>query len=377
MAYVTTYDSTDERNWSGTGYHIFSAFSRSGIHATPIGDLKIRSDLRSRAKQIIYSRLLSRTYFIERTPSVLWDYAAQVERRLSSIDCDVVFSPGTMAVAHLNTEKPIAFWVDATFAGMIGFYPEFKNLSRETVRDGNRAEQSALTRCRVAIYASEWAAETARRNYDVDPARVRVVPFGANIDSDRDPGSIRTIISAKETGTCRLLFLGVDWVRKGGDVAVKVAEILNRRGIRTELHVVGCEPQGAAPAFVKPHGFISKSTGGGRALLDALFRESHFLIVPSRAECYGVVFAEASSYGLPSLATDVGGIPSAVHNDRNGRLFSPEDEPGAYSEYISRMLSSRPDYEHLCQSSFQEYTGRLNWATAISRVHDLLREFCG
>ena len=93
---------------------------------------------------------------------------------------------------------------------------------------------------------------------------------------------------------------------------LEIATELNQRGIPTELHVVGCEPPLATPDFVVRHGFISKKSEQGAALYDQLLMESHFLVIPSMAECYGLAFAEASSFGLPSLATRVGGIPTVV-----------------------------------------------------------------
>ncbi len=374
VAYLTSYDASDVRNWSGLGFHIQNALSMSGAQITPIGNLKARYNLLTAAKRTMYRRLRSQTYFAEREPFVLRHFASQVAHRLSSLDCDAVFSPGSLPIAYLRAEKPVYFWADATFAGMVGFYPEFSGLCAESMRNGNEAEQRALTNCRLAFFASEWAAATARNNYDVDPAKVIVIPFGANIECSRDIDDIRRLVSAKDTGTCKLLFLGVEWRRKGGDLSVRVADLLNRQGIRTELHVAGCVPPGEMPDFVKLHGFVSKSTAEGRALLEELFRESHFLILPSRAECYGLVFAEASSFGLPSLATEVGGIPTVVHNGKNGQLFSLTDDPVKYCEFISRVLSSSPVYEDLCLSSFKEYVERLNWTVAGKRVYDLVKK---
>jgi glycosyltransferase involved in cell wall biosynthesis len=105
--------------------------------------------------------------------------------------------------------------------------------------------------------------------------------------------------------------------------------------------------------------------------------ESHFLIVPSRAECFGVVFAEASSFGLPSLATNVGGIPSAIRDGKNGQTFPLAANPDEYSDYIERFMSSKEEYKKLALSSFTEYSERLNWFSAGRRVTDLIREYSG
>lgn len=378
IAYVTTYDSTDIHAWSGLGSHILRALQNIGCQAEVIGGLGERKIWRgmSKLKEVYYARLLSRRYHKYREPAILKDYSAQVMRRLASARCDMVFSPSTLPIAYLQTEKPIVFWTDATFAGMIDFYPGFTNLCPETIKHGNNMEQRALSKCRLAIYSSEWAAQTAIEHYDVDPAKVKVVPFGANMECDRDTSDIARIAAEKTFDVCRLLFLGVDWERKGGDQALAVASMLNQRGIKTELHVVGCPAPPGLPGFVKSHGFISKSSEAGRQVLETLFAQSHFLILPSRAECFGVVFAEASSFGLPSLATQVGGIPTVIQDGKNGWALPVEASAATYCDCIDRYMSSAEDYRALALSSFRQYTERLNWLSAGGQVYNLLREFC-
>jgi glycosyltransferase involved in cell wall biosynthesis len=377
IAYITKYDSSDLRQWSGAGFYILNALRNSGLQTTSIGNLKDKYDRITTEKAKLYKRFFAKKYRKDREPFLLKFYAHQVEKELSSTDCEAVFSPGTIPIAYLRTKKPLIFWTDATFAGMIDFYPDFTNLCGETIRDGNRMEQLALTKCRLAIYSSEWAANTAINNYDVNPAKVKVVPFGANIECNRDEEEIHKIISSKRFETCKLLFMGVDWIRKGGDISIKTAELLNHRGIKTEVDIVGCNPPGEVPGFVKVHGFVSKKTEEGRNLLDRLFKESHFVILPSRAECSSLVFAEASSFGLPSLSTRVGGNPTTIHDGRNGQTFPLQAGPEKYCDFIERLMFSKKEYDQLAISSFREYSERLNWVSSGRRVFELIQEFCG
>lgn len=374
IAYITTYDPTDIASWSGASVNILKTLKSCGFQIETIGNLHDKCSLFTRIKKVIYSKLLSKNYLRDREPMVLKSYASQVEKALASIDFDIVFSPGTVPIAYLKTEKPIVFWTDVTFAGMIDFYPSFSNLCAETIKDGNEMEQSALSNCSLAIYTSEWAANTAMQNYNVNPEKIKVVRMGSDIYCDRNSQDIENITKKKDFYTCKLFFIGADWYRKGGDFAVKVAYLLNKREMPTELHMVGDKPSIPLPNFVKHHGFISRKAKEGRDAMDKLMSDSHFLIQPSRAEGFGLIFAEASSFGLPSLATKVGGIPAYVRNGKNGQTFPLDEYPEKYCDYIERLMSSKKEYYKLALSSFREYTEGLKVESASKQIYELLNE---
>jgi glycosyltransferase involved in cell wall biosynthesis len=313
---------------------------------------------------------------------ILKNYAQQTSRQLAKLDgIEVVCSginPGMHSISYLECKQPIVLWTDATYAAAIDFYPHyFRNrISAESIAELLANEESALRRCRLAIFWSDWAARGAIEHYNLDPSRVKVVPVGANVQSGRNLAEIREMIESRPQDRCKLLFLGVDWFRKGGDIAVQVACELNKAGLPTELSIVGCEPISSEPlpSFVHPLGYISNTAEDGEERLEKLFSESHFLILPTRADTFGFVFCEASSYGVPSLATNVGGIPTAIRNNANGRTFDKDSEAKVYCEYITELFSNYSSYKQLSLSSFYEYESRLNWDVAGKAVKDLLLE---
>lgn len=376
IAYVTTYDATDVRQWSGTGYYIPQSLKNQSLLVEYIGSLRERYSRLSKLKGRLYGNFFHKTYLKDREPLILKDYARQVNERISNFDANIVFSPGTIPIAYLECNQPIAFWTDATFAGMIDFYPEFSNLCKESINDGNAMEKSALERCKLAIFSSEWAAKTALENYEVNPEKVKVVPFGANIECDKNIDDIKAILESRSRDKCKLLFLGVDWLRKGGDIALKVTKQLNQLGLSTELTVVGCQPvvDGSLPRYVKALGFISKSTKEGREQIDRLIAESHFLILPSTADCTPIVFCEVNSFGVPCISTNIGGIPTVIRDGLNGKLFSKDADIADYCKYISDIFSNYSQYHSLALSSFNEYQTRLNWSVAGKTVKRLLSE---
>ena len=50
-----------------------------------------------------------------------------------------------------------------------------------------------------------------------------------------------------KSGRCHLLFLEVDWVRKGGDIAFETLLKLEELDMQAELLVCGCAPSETHP----------------------------------------------------------------------------------------------------------------------------------
>lgn len=373
IAYVTTYDSSDVRAWSGIGLTMRSALVDAGVVVDPVGPLSGRNRIRTGATKL-YNLSRGRQHHADRDPRVIASYGRAVAQSAAVSQADLIFSPGTIPVAQLETKKPIVVWTDATFDGLVGFYPEYSRLSRATLTNGRRMEQEALSRSSLVIYSSEWAANTALRHYEIDPQKVRVVPFGANLSPTSDDSYDAVGARHLDNGTIRLLWVGVDWRRKGGDVALEVAEILNSRGIAATLDIVGCAPPDRLPWFASQHGFLSKNVPSDRISLDRLFARATFLLLPSRAECCAVVLAEAAAYGLPSLASDVGGNRTAVLPGVNGQVFAVPSDPAEYATFVERNVSPYSAYLKMRHASRRLYLSHLNWSVAAQSVRVMLEE---
>ena len=372
--YVTTYDAADVHKWSGSGFFIAKALEAQAAELRYLGSLEEKPSLFLNLKSAIY-RLGKKRFLSEREFSVASLYAKKLSGLIRA-DTDVIFSPGTLPIALLKSSKPKVFYTDATFAGMLGFYDDFSGLARETIEHGNYLEQKALDSSRLAIYASDWAARTAIEHYKADPGKIKVVPFGANIVCNRDLEAIRAIVSNRSVKECHLLFMGVDWHRKRGAFAIEVARILNKLGLKTILHVVGIRHLAAdgLPDFVVDHGFLSKATRSGREKIDHLMAACHYLLLPTKAECFGLVFCEAGSFGLPCIATNVGGIATIIEEDINGKTFSLSTPALDYANYIFSSFRDRTRYEELACSSFDRYEKKLNWQVAGKTIMQLLKD---
>jgi glycosyltransferase involved in cell wall biosynthesis len=324
-----------------------------------------------KAKQFAMTRLLGHGYSRHREPAMLARYARVIARSLNESRPDVVLSFTAMPVARLESDAPIVIWNDTPFAGMVDFYPNFMNMTKASIRDGHAMEREAHDRAELVLYSSRWAAGIAMDVYGVPEKKIRILGFGANVESGRTEAQNALIAEDKAAAhVCRLLWIGVEWERKGGPVAMAIATRLREMGVPVELVLAGClPPRGVTiPPFVRAVGFIP------RPQLAELLTASHFVVIPSVADCSPIAFAEASAFGVPSLGTRVGGIAEVILDDRNGRAFDRNDPPEAYAEYVAGVLAQKGRYESLARSTFEEYRTRLNWDTVIDTASGYLSQ---
>lgn len=375
IAVISLFDPQDIRQWSGTLYHITKELERQGHELSYISHLKRRLPIHVKALYWFYSRVLKRPLNFEREPMALTATGRTISSDLKKLSPDVILSIGVSYIAtNIKTGIPVAIWSDATFKGL-STYPEFHYLSARAIRNGHRAEKQALGRAALIAMSSEWAADSAINDYGADARKVKVIPFGANIASSKSREQIAALVQQRLNKPCRLLFLGVQWERKGGDKALAILEELNRRGFEAELYIVGCmvPPDIKLPANAVNPGFINKNTPAGLQQIEALLSDSHFLLLPTLADCTPVVFCEANAFGLPVLTHHVGGIASIIENGVNGRCLGPEVPVSDWADYIMAHLESAA-YNRLCLSAFDRYASTLNWPANVKKLTTALHE---
>jgi glycosyltransferase involved in cell wall biosynthesis len=385
LACTTVYDANDRAGFGSRTYYQLQAM-RSQVRAMhligPLSHIRPVAPLLL-AKREFYRQVRVKSYHPKRDRLMVRDYSRQIARHLAKLDANIVFSPlspCSQPIAYLDCAQPIVIWTDTVWASVVDFYPEYssKLICKETLRDAIVNERAALSRVALAIYWSDWAAQSAIRYHGLDPSKVRVVAPGPALDDKEALGldEARQLVRERPGDRCRLLFVGIDWTRKGGDKALEIAKLLNASGLATELTVVGCEPQvdGPVPEFVRVIGHLSRSNEKDAAKLNRLYQTSHFLIMPTRADAFGLVFAEANAFALPSIATNVGGIPEIIKYGINGATFALTAEPIEYCNFIANLMHHYNEYVELALSSLGEFQTHLNNRKATAAVLSLMEQ---
>jgi glycosyltransferase involved in cell wall biosynthesis len=378
VGYVTSYDARDVRNWSGIGTFIAEGLEAAGLELERIGPLRFPLETALKARQLLEAKLRHRAYLRDRQPLVTRSYARQVSAALAARPCDVVLATGSTTVGQLPADgPPLVIWTGSTLAAMEDFYPTFSRLTRSSRRHGHALEGAALRRAAIVVCASDWAARSAREDYGCDPARVRVVPFGANLADPPVRAEVEAAARRRLAQPPRFLFVGTDWERKRGPLAVAVVAALRAGATDAQLDVVGPRHVGDVPDWVHVHGYLDKRHAQDMARLRALYAGARHFLVPTAAEAYGVAFVEAHTLGTPSVSTDVGGVATIIRHDVTGCVLPVQAGAGDYAAWIAERLDDDDAYVAMALAAYDDAMARLNWPVATGAVADLVRGLAG
>lgn len=163
-----------------------------------------------------------------------------------------------------------------------------------------------------------------------------------------------------------ILFVGIDWERKGGPDLLAAFEQILPRHPQAKLTIVGCSPEVNVP----------NCQVVGRvpvAQVSAHFRQASIFCMPTKLEPFGIVFIEALAHKLPIIGTTIGAIPDFVTPDVNGYLVRPGDVP-AIVQALDSLLSSPEKCRLFGERGNQQAMEKYNWDKVLQRMAAVIRQ---
>jgi len=358
IVFLTRFNPNNINDWSGTLYYIYQKLKEK--HTIEIIGMEIIGQL-----ELLTRKNFSETIFIPVDRYTI-NLGKLLSERINSLNCDLLFF-GDLLFTPININIPVILFSDMTFEQVKNHYarPNKKN-----IEPCLHLEKLMLEKAFKIIYSSEWIKEKAMEFYAVDPGKIHVVEFGANIPT---PTNYSIDIN---TDVCRLVFIGKDWNRKGGDKVLKIYKILKQEGFPCTLTIIGSipeeKPEEDETLIFIP--FLDKSRKDNLEQLCDILSKSHFFVLPTNFDAFGIVFCEASAYALPSITANVGGVGQAVIDGKNGYLLPADATANDYAEKIKAVFSDKKNYLKLRQSARNEFETRLNWDVWGERVNKLLED---
>ncbi|MDR0332468.1 MAG: glycosyltransferase family 4 protein [Dysgonamonadaceae bacterium] len=359
IIFLTTLNPYDINEWSGTVYQMFQALSKEH-QVTVIGHTML-----AQASYYAVNNFPEKRSFEEYAPVLSRLCSEQIKR---APQCDVIVFGDLYIVPDLEVSIPIVHISDVTFRVFQNYSTPKR--SKERIKSGEKMERDAFNKYTSFIYSSEWAKQNAINHYNLNPDKIHVVEFGANIPT---PTDYQINI---QTDICNLLFIGKNWQKKGGDKVLEAYKKLKSEGFPCTLTIIGSVPNEVnmeeKGLTVIP--FLDKSKPEHLSKLSNILKEAHFLVLPTEFDAYGIVFCEASAYAVPSIAANVGGVSQPVCEGKNGYLLPPDATANDYAEKIKSVFNNKEEYLKLRASSRREFETRLNWEVWSKKVNKILEE---
>ena len=371
---------TSFTTWSGTPAHIIAALTKRGHEivstelTTPVEPWYF--DWLRR----LYFRLQRRWFLSAVEPSNLRQLGSELDIAVKQSQPDVVLAIHGDILAYTTFQHPACIIHDTTFNSLVDYYPAFTRLSKRSIKAGNAMYQRALSRADAAVFSSKWASDSALNYYGTEARKINTIPFGANILVYPSAAEVDEQVKLRSNSACcKLLFIGIDWERKGGPDAVKIVNALNQKGVSARLIVVGCRPiiEPNLTRFVDIVGFISKASPAGIDRLSDLLHSCSALLVPSLSECYGCVYCEANAFGLPALGRDTGGIPEIIHDGENGLLLREAESCESFADRWSEVWINKGKYAAMSRRGHREFISRLNYDVFARKLEIILKSISG
>ena len=244
----------------------------------------------------------------------------------------------------------------AAMRGAYGLSPE-SPLSREAKR---MLYRRMLQRARGFVAWSEWTKASFVEDYGCRAGDVAVIPPG--IDLERfTPGE-------RVDRLPRILFVGGDFARKGGDLLLDVF----RRRLRGKAELVLV----TASDVPKEAGVeVHRGVRANSEELIRLYRTSDVFALPTRGDCFPLVCMEALAAGLPLVASRVGGIPDAVREGVTGHLVEPGDA-AALGDALEALAADPRRRREMADACRKEAAARFDARENARRLFQFVGDRC-
>ena len=236
------------------------------------------------------------------------------------------------------------------------------------------AEQDLVRRVDALTANTASEAQDLVREYQGDPNRIRVVTPGVDLRTYQ-PGSQAT--ARRRTGlpvaAKVLLFVGRVQRLKAPDHLLRVAHemLLQDPSLRNNLRIVVCGGSSGsgevdtASLYRLAHELqlsdllMIEPATSPEQLVD-WYRAADITVVPSYSETFGLVALESLAVGTPVVASDVGGLRTAV-GVGNGGVLVPGRHVPSWAQVLGNLLGDSNELRRLADAGVAHARG-FDWA---------------
>jgi glycosyltransferase involved in cell wall biosynthesis len=219
-------------------------------------------------------------------------------------------------------------------------------------------QRRVLRQAAHVFVLSDWTRQSLLDDFGMDPARVTTVYAGPNLNI---PAGLH-----ESRGTREILFVGIDWERKGGPLLAEAFALLRRRLPDATLRIIGCRPAVSTPG-VEVEGYLDRRDPAQFERICRCYLRAACFCLPSFFDPFPIAIIEAATAGLPVVAIDNGSRREAVVDGRTGTL-APEPTAPALAEALYQVLRDPERCRCMGQAARLHAYTRFTWELVVDRI---------
>ncbi len=374
-------DASDPNSFSGTPYSAMQELRKAGVDVVdlslkhvPPGKLSILQKIFRKLKYIctekyiIIREKLNPAYSYQHMLANAKSFSIATQEKIDSSDVDVLLAMCSCSILYqLDTDLPVVYATDITSKLINETYGEYKEKSDHYKQATMVIEQDALSRCSFFLPAAEATAKSGINDFKLTKEQVKVVEFGAHVV----PTSVQPNPDTPTKNRIELCLVAADPIRKRLDFCIEVIEHLATLGWNSSLNYIGPEHSLTANKRVNWLGRLLLSNPEDRITHQQTLAQSHWFLLPSLAEAYGIAPCEAAHFARPSAVSNVGGLPTVIKDEVTGLVFDKTASAVEYAEKISAFSLS--DYESLSNAAAKRAKQALSWPAWAARTKEVIQ----
>lgn len=270
--------------------------------------------------------------------------------------CDLIFQTTNIPLIKKQSQIPRVVFTSFTMKLSDREYPKWAHFLNENDKKAwFEGEKITFENASIIFTSNQHAMRSIIEDYSINANKVVTVGNGVHLEEIPN-------IDKKYDGKT-LLFVGLEFERKGGYVLLEAFKLVREKIRGAKLLIIGETPkvyfdsEGVTFLGKLPYNELSK-----------YFQKASIFVMPSICEPFGLVFLEAMAHKVPCVGTKVDAQPEIIEDGKTGLLAEPNN-PLDLSEKLIELLKSEGLMRQMGDRGRRRVEEIFTWKLVVQRMN--------